>query len=61
MDVDLWWRIAMHGEPVIVKKALSEYRVHQEAKTISSLEKSNAELISWSYKNLIQNSNDSYA
>jgi len=61
MDVDLWWRMAAHGEPVIVKQVLSEYRVHDEAKTISSLEKYNSELIAWSCKNLIQNSYDSYA
>lgn len=60
MDVDLWWRMVAYEEPMIIKKVLSEYRIHDKTKTLSSLEESNSELILWSYKNFILNSDNSY-
>lgn len=61
MDVDLWWRMAAYQEPIVAKQVLSEYRIHDQTKTMSSLEDSNSELISWTYENIILNSNESFA
>ncbi|OAH98854.1 hypothetical protein A1353_21765 [Methylomonas methanica] len=60
MDVDLWWRMSEHAEPIIVKNVLSRYRLHSNAKSVIDHEKSNSELISWIYSNFILNTDNSY-